>query len=770
MKLNKIIFFVFVLFFLTPVVVAEEFTPDTFDYENGKYSEINWKTVDWSRIPLNKVKEIPIEDIVYSGLNEQQRMEMTVEQIEFHIEEIEDLSNDVDVNRARDAIFSKTGVVVTDFLSSTKIENNILKSDAGSFDLTAKEKWVVYVNINGEVEVLEPKQINEQLISNNDHFTIVKEVEFVSLNGNVFVVNQLSFQNGLAYVKVGDTAKIGDYEIPTNENIVKIYLDPELIPQKGNFVYISDDNLFVNSELNGKVTVIPQPGNKLFNIVKRDYSTDPPTLIADERDELFITVSDGAGMEVISRADEDKTPLVEPFSDIGEIHMENGRMTIRYEDGKIKVIPPEPFEGKTGPIDMRNSIAFEFVFDNGGVEEVLRTSSSNRFIYFVDGKKVFSNSAGLEVSEFIEPNMMKTVEDLKYKFPKMKFNLLSSGVESDTSQITANMAQLLNQWLRDKPEIEKSLYEIELDLSNGASANPPNIYDPSDKGMRIHLGERISQQEYFQEMKIRDLKNPLFVLDHEFGHIIDYQIKKSEEKFLGLYGYINSKEFKDYVEKSATEFADSIFDEDFEDEDDYERNKEYQKERVMDILMHKFWAKKEKELGQLSLGSLYTQEISKIAKKMEGNKDFLRTYSDLEFHIQDLESVSELSADSLSFMIVMIEDEAIRDSGPNFDRLKKRFEKAVYDSAGVHFYAFAQSGALEASTIYSELPIEIARKNPQLAQLEYDRMMSLEDPPQWLKEKAETRYYAIMGGEDSTYCQTNGCGPCKLYKLTCKAN
>jgi len=74
---------------------------------------------------------------------------------------------------------------------------------------------------------------------------------------------------------------------------------------------------------------------------------------------------------------------------------------------------------------------------------------------------------------------------------------------------------------------------------------------------------------------------------------------------------------------------------------------------------------------------------------------------------------------------------------------------------------------VEVGSTFSELPVEEARDFPYLAQLEYDRVLST-NPPAWLRQQAEQRYYAIMGGKEGVYCREHACGPCLVYTLTCK--
>ena len=108
---------------------------------------------------------------------------------------------------------------------------------------------------------------------------------------------------------------------------------------------------------------------------------------------------------------------------------------------------------------------------------------------------------------------------------------------------------------------------------------------------------------------------------------------------------------------------------------------------------------------------------------------------------------------------------------PELTALGLRLAKIVEKETGLFAYSFIQVGPprpLEELSTYSELSPERARKNPAFAQLELDRMYSLTpQAPAWMRQRAEERYYKIVGGKNGPYCANNPCGPCKIYFLTC---
>lgn len=515
MKLNKTILPMVILILLSSLVVAEcppECGETEFDYNTGNYENLDWDNFnDWSKIPPNRVPEIPADKLDYSQLNSVQRLEMTVEQISSHLSKIDNLAADVKEDRAREAIKQNYQVTIVSLSSNAKIVDNVLHAEFGerdSFDLNGKPAWKLEVGDDGKIRVLEPEEIIEQKISSQDSFTLVAETRFTSTGGSVNTVQHLSFKNGQAYVREGDSAKIGDYEIPAESNPVDVYFDPTTKPT-GNYVSISENGLDISTTPGKTIKIIPQAGNRLFNMVKRDYSTDPPTLVPSEKDTLEITVSNGDDLEVISRANSGKTPLFRHHDEKGETKIKTGRMNFIIKEGNLKVDSLKPFSEGREPIDITNSVAFELVSDSDNFKGTFRTSSSNRFIVLQNEKQIVGNNLGLEVSDLIEDNMMKSIFDLGKKYPNIIFNFYApalmeksydlEGIPGEYTDITANMAQYTNQLLQEQPGVADNLHVISfhtLPYTEGGFGN-------------LEIGERSLEAENFLVQPTRNLNGPL---------------------------------------------------------------------------------------------------------------------------------------------------------------------------------------------------------------------------------------------------------------------
>jgi phage replication-related protein YjqB (UPF0714/DUF867 family) len=511
-----------------------------FDYVNSDYSTINdWSNVDWEKIPVHRVQDIPVEELDYSQLNVAQRFELSVEQIATNLDNIDNLAVDVKEDRALSAIKSNTGVTVLSLGKKAKIQNGVLQSDDGNFDFEQKTGWEITINDGGEIEILKPNEINEQLISSGDDFTVTENIKFTSLNGYITDIKDVSFKDGLAYVKKGDAANVGTYKIPVSDARVNLYFDPSS-ELSGNSVLITDQNLKIHSGNGEVVIVIPQPGNKLFGMLKQDHSTNPPKLVADERSSLKFEVSDGANVVVNSREGEGKTPLITHSNPEGEVKITTGQMAVRSiksaREGML-IVPPKGLDFK------ETSVAFEFTSDyiiqkgkkkGTNFNSLIRTSSSNRFNYFKDGKLSAGNNIGLTVSDQIDVNLIKTIDDLKYKYPSIDFNLAVPPLieESyaredmlsleDYTEISANAAQYFDQILTETPNLNGKVGKVDFN---------PFAYSAAGYG-EIIIGEYSLSSGHYLSIPHKNTGGLMDVLPEEviispiFSEALKHQLEK----------------------------------------------------------------------------------------------------------------------------------------------------------------------------------------------------------------------------------------------------
>ncbi|MBS3118102.1 hypothetical protein J4417_00275 [Candidatus Woesearchaeota archaeon] len=795
MKKNKLNLFILVILLVLPISFAacpedidcpwNKDAPEQFNYQTGDYSSIDWGNAIWSKIPPSRIPDVPADKLNYNQLNVDQRLATTTEQIVLNLEKINNLAIDVNEERAREAIEKVTQIKVKSLGQSAKIVHGILRATFGeeeSLVFAGKEGWEVEIDENGEINHLGLKEIQESSISFEDSFTIQEETAYIGKDGSVLSVKSLSFRNGQSYVKLGNTARIDFYEILAETNPIDIHFNP-LIKPEGNYIAISDAGLDIRTTKDGTVKIDPLPGNLLFNMVKRQYEKDEDgklikdkfTWVPDERDTLSITVLGGDNLEVISRAEAEKTPLLRHQNGGGKTSLENGRMGINVQEGKLTMIPSKPFEGKAGPIDQRNSVAMELISNN--FADLLRTSSSNRYLLLRNDKPIGGNSLGLEVSDFIESNMMKTMDDLRVKHPQIDFSIgmatpesieeyLKKGYGNPTppeyQEITANLAQTTDQWLKGKTSLNKYISQVYF----GTQLNAGGTLLTLSVGERMMDGSTISFNP-----AIRTGTTPLGTLDHEFKHI--------------LKGYIISKEASEVHLKDSPEYLveEGLLLERFESEEITEKELNSQIMELGDkhlkaILKSRGIEMKENTIAVNLADEIYVSSSEDFEIMVEEVEELARKAQDLGKGVANGEHLKSLMLESKDSPL---RADYIQKIGANLDYwteekiegaedLRNRYTHFIREETGFYPYAFRAYGGNyeEIFSVYSELPIPEAKKCLSCAQLEYDLVIST-DPPDWLWQQAEERYYQIMGGKDGSYCSKNPCGPCLKYKLTCKA-
>jgi len=728
MMQNKWISVLLILFLLSFSLLSE-CPPDcadplTFDYSGGDYQEIDWSTFpeeQWLDIPLERIEEIPPLELDYQFLDTEQRWQMSSEQISANLEKIENLATDVNPEQALEAIYQSTGVSVVSLGERAWVDNNVLQAAAGAFDFAGKSGWEIEVSAEGRIFVLQPPEIKAKQITSAEIFTLRNEVTYTTSTNVALKVSGLSIERGQLMVRQGDTATIGDYSLDALDNPVNIYLHEEKEPQ-GNYVSLSALSLKIGTTTEGTVQVEPLPGNKLFSMVKREYTQDAQghlrasqfTLIPDPQAQMTIFASGGNSLEVTSREEEGKTPLLKE-NGVGDLFISSGRLEIKVEQGNLKVTFPGPLYRyeQFDPPDLSNSVALELVSDSAQMQgSVLRTSSSNRFAFFQNGQEIAGTDQGLEVSDSLEVNLMKTREDLAAKYPKIKF-ILKPIRKDYYPGITANMAQATDQWLRDKPGIEQylggSFAEIRFSESGGSGFKPILSYlqlserdvDPTTRAIS---GERVL--------------TPFQIINHEFVHAVENLLWAGEQQ--------------KGVDKSPGNL--------------YSLYQSYAESSLQELL------------NDPNFNSLVNEFNKYQSARHSGKWPLLETTAPLER--------SRLLTEMESYL--RINQKYDLQTAVFYERWRDLISQKTGTTSYV-FYVNTQLGLryVEVGSTFSELPVEEARDFPYLAQLEYDRVLST-NPPAWLRQQAEQRYYAIMGGKEGVYCREHACGPCLVYTLTCK--
>ncbi len=192
--------------------------PALFDYLNGDYSTITdagWETFVQSNVPVSRVSEIPADKLKYSDLDAQQRKAMTAGQIARNLDNIFDIANDVNSNKAEEAITQMYHQTV-DLSKAVGKGKVILKVDGqfetdgpfrtdGDFKNYFKMKNYVYLKSNefraGKLVVTEEGQINF-VPSARDFHLPERGIFNVDLTKRIHTYKGLEMSNGFLYVEL----------------------------------------------------------------------------------------------------------------------------------------------------------------------------------------------------------------------------------------------------------------------------------------------------------------------------------------------------------------------------------------------------------------------------------------------------------------------------------------------------------------------------------------------------------------------------------------
>jgi len=730
------------------------------------------------------------EDIDFAKLSPQeiaqlttvQKQGVTAEQIKDHLEKIDDLSK---FKNAQTALQLHFGTTVKSLGQGAKITGTILQATTGageSIELSSKQGWELTLTDKGEILVTRPHVINRNQIANTDAFTLTENVDLVLEDGTTIKqIKNISFKQGKAYVKKGKEATVDAYHLYAKENEVTLYFN-ELPESQENYFSILPEGISIGTTESGLVHVDPQPGNKLFAMVKRNYATLPPSLVPDDRDTLSIQVSDGDGLQVTSREESGFTPLITHQDKNGAVQIRTGRMAFHLEYGKILVSQSKPLPFDKPLEEIPSSVAFELT--QGAT--TLRTSSSNRFVLLRSDTEIAGTNMGLRVSNSIDVNSMKTREDLQFKYPALTFAI--KDVDAEIQQIetalqeiaegklealltlglvprlehlktikiqkvSSNLVQFIDEWLEQNTERAKKITGFVFDGDFNAAAGG------GEETGKFVFGERLVDASTLLEHPIRG-RTPSQIVDHEYAHLLDNYIIRDEEHYpreirdrQGVEARYNQLLTSEFIRLTQTESFKKLRGE-------------------LDAFQTRI-----NHLGSLKEGKVTLADIEEQYGKIPPEEyapydgSFLHNTQpligmplltlEINEHLQTLENIPSVINDIRAGL------SGAANKYPPARKYEQKFDQFIREETGLPPYAFKDYGDAEAnhkfaevSSTLTEIDRDVARRKiaqgndffRQATQLAYDTgKMSRED------------YSYRM----ENYCARNPCGKCVIYTLTC---
>ncbi len=226
--------------------------------EAGFYTKSDPTKWKWELVPENMIPSIspPLIEKYYGELKPSQRKQMTKEQIIRCFNQINDLTTEVDRNRAQRAILERFNSLV-DLGSGAAIKNGVLHATYGNEGYVklekTKEKQIVKIDEHGNVLLLNnkapPADGRYTLIYNKEQEVVLPDHTKIRSKGSISY-SKNEDGSSYVYVKKGDSAYVNGVSIiqPTSENGIRIFFkendaavtDKRALPSESLTFYAND--------------------------------------------------------------------------------------------------------------------------------------------------------------------------------------------------------------------------------------------------------------------------------------------------------------------------------------------------------------------------------------------------------------------------------------------------------------------------------------------------------------------------------------------------
>lgn len=302
----------------------------------------------------------------------------------------------------------------------------------------------------------------------------------------------------------------------------------DLSDYEGNWIRQTDKLLEIQSIEGGSIDLEIAESHQILN--------------TDSKDKLNIIAQEGDGLRIQKRAGEGLIPRVSHISsERGKTVISNDKMELSFGEKGLSITPPMfLFEEELAGTKKYQSVAFEIESNSPEVIHKLRINSYNQFVTLseFDDELVSYNKYNLPVSALIEDNKLQTIEQLRKKYPGMKFEVpedrpdyipFSSGVELNKikeDNVPPYMLYLTDEFLKRNPEAVQNIEEIQF-------SDAANAYGIEDT---IVLGLKVIEPIGYEDNLIREMNSPIQILTHEYEHIKDNIIDAEETDFLRSLG------------------------------------------------------------------------------------------------------------------------------------------------------------------------------------------------------------------------------------------
>jgi hypothetical protein len=306
----------------------------------------------WDKVPVTKIKDIPLDKLDYGQMGSEQRKAMISSQISANFDNIDDLTKDVNVEEAKKAIKEKYNVKVMNLGQGASLKDGKLKATYGSKEYVPIEMVSdgVQIEINEKGEVVlygeaNPPKTGKFSVDTGIISTRAGEGGLSGVNLNEYsggeieyegntLEGRVHFDEGQAYLEKGERVLMNDIDINAKGRI-NLYFDGEEHDAEENVPGASHE------ETVSYVSMDPEKGKMIVDGVSRHpydltFHLGNPFFNNMEEGDVLDFKIDGSTTITIQSRGEDLIPLVNVEADEdSSIKFRNGEGNYKVKDNRI---------------------------------------------------------------------------------------------------------------------------------------------------------------------------------------------------------------------------------------------------------------------------------------------------------------------------------------------------------------------------------------------------------------------------------------------------
>jgi hypothetical protein len=420
------------------------------------------------------------------------------------------------------------------------------------------------ISFNGkEIAILIADGTNLSVYSNLFNFAL--GTPFTTIVGkDLYLPNEIYLKEGFIEVNSEGFLLTGG-EINYKKNLLETDLDfdPILIANKGQ-----DMSNYKGNWIRQEGDILEaQAGESFFRL---DFEPGHEILNNDKLDKFYTAIGPGNYLKIEERSKNGLIPKLTHKS--GEekqfTYLANDNFGMNIQENGFNFNPKLIDHSIKFPFydNPYQSIAMEIEFDSDKINQKIKINPYRQFVILSkdDEELVTFNKHNLPISNKLSDNYIQDLNQLRNKYPTMNFTINSTAsylkYEFDQynteDQIPPYLIYLTDLYLTQNPEALEDVKIIELFDSDTA-------YALADSKMGFGRTILETEGDSFTIIPIREITNPLKIIEHEHEHVKDGNMERKEfEYFRSLNDPTLDNDFKkiDEMEKEIIEINSKMMD------------------------------------------------------------------------------------------------------------------------------------------------------------------------------------------------------------------